>query len=259
MIGVFCKKESRPIKWHQFPLLTRKVFSCLHIYSLWFSLQTKEWTMIRLSASHRWRSFFFFFFFFLFSLYPVRLLLLIKSVGKVVRKKSFSMPSAARLSTCAVVLSSAAAVCPANGRQSRPSWSTPSYTSSWPRDKGDGAILFFFFCEEHGRASSCRTCVFQTANFVYFVPTVLIAVLLVSRRRVYPTQWALAFVVWFRILQTRRRRVSKIEWNDDRRSRCRPQTMDDMVVVFRCPKVGWQLQAPIICFPAVKQGLILGE
>jgi hypothetical protein len=28
------------------------------------------------------------------------------------------------------------------------------------------------------------------------------------------------------------------------------------MVVFRCPQVAWQFQTPI-CFPAVKQGLIL--
>ncbi len=35
MIGVFWKRESRPIQWHQCRLLTRKLFLCLHIYSLY--------------------------------------------------------------------------------------------------------------------------------------------------------------------------------------------------------------------------------
>jgi hypothetical protein len=37
-IGVFWKRESRPIEWRQFRLLTRQLFLCLHIYSLWFVL-----------------------------------------------------------------------------------------------------------------------------------------------------------------------------------------------------------------------------
>jgi hypothetical protein len=35
MLGVFWKRESRLIYWHQCRLLTRKSFFCLHIYSLW--------------------------------------------------------------------------------------------------------------------------------------------------------------------------------------------------------------------------------
>jgi hypothetical protein len=34
--GVFWKREARPIKWHQFRLLTRQLFLCLDIYSFCF-------------------------------------------------------------------------------------------------------------------------------------------------------------------------------------------------------------------------------
>jgi hypothetical protein len=34
MIGVFWKREPRPIKWHQHGYVTRHLFFCLHIYSL---------------------------------------------------------------------------------------------------------------------------------------------------------------------------------------------------------------------------------
>ncbi len=38
----------------------------------------------------------------------------------------------------------------------------------------------------------------------------------------------------------------------------RPETINVYMVVFRCPRDAWQFQTPI-CFPAVKQGLILEQ
>ncbi len=48
-IGVFWKRESRPIKWHQFRLWTHNCFFfCLHIYSLLW------WLLTMLSNTYIW-------------------------------------------------------------------------------------------------------------------------------------------------------------------------------------------------------------